>query len=147
MLKVGSVNVIRKSSHSLRHTRKLLHLRLINYHLWFTIVKYHGPIPSLSMDIPLGTKVPLLSTNSCMLFFLYLVFTCKSFVMSKFFQRKLKDCSNLTLVHIFDYCTSKCGHLKALAHNAWKSIETSMLPIFWSTSFYHFHSRHEFTRW
>ncbi len=129
MLQVGSVNDISKSSHSLRHTRKFLHLHLTDCHLWLTIVKYHGPIPSLPVDIPLGTKVPLLSTNSCMLFFFLSCLIYKSFVMSEFFQRKLKDCSNLALVHIFDYYTSKCGHLEALAHNACKSIETSMRPI------------------
>ncbi len=56
------MNDINQSSHSLRHIRKLLHLLLINNHLWFIIVKYHGPFPSLFVDIPLGTKVPLLST-------------------------------------------------------------------------------------
>jgi hypothetical protein len=50
------MNDIGKSSHSLGHTRKLLRLRLTDGHLWLTIVKYHIPIPTLSMDIPLGTK-------------------------------------------------------------------------------------------
>lgn len=61
---------------------------------------------------------------------------------------KLKDCNNLASIRIFDYCIRKCGHLDALAHNACKLVETSTLPISWATSsFYHFHSRHEFTCW
>ncbi len=63
ILQVGSVNDISQSSHSLGHTGRLLRLRLTDGHLWLTAVEYH-PIPSLSVDIPPGTKVRLLSTNS-----------------------------------------------------------------------------------
>jgi hypothetical protein len=87
VVQVGSVNDISQSSHSLGHTGRLLRLRLTDGHLWLTAVEYH-PIPSLSVDIPPGTKVPLLSTNSCMLLFFCPVLTCKSFVMSEFFSEE-----------------------------------------------------------
>ncbi|CAK9192878.1 unnamed protein product [Sphagnum troendelagicum] len=58
VLQVGSVNDISQSSHSLGHTGRLLRLRLTDGHLWLTAVEYH-PIPSLSVDIPPGTKVVL----------------------------------------------------------------------------------------
>jgi len=87
MLQVGSVNDISQSSHGLGHTGRLLRLRLTDGHLWLTAVEYHS-IPSLSVDIPPGTKVPLLSTISCMLLIFCPVLTCRSFVMSEFFSEE-----------------------------------------------------------
>jgi hypothetical protein len=50
--------------------------------------------------------------------------------MFEFFSEETQGSSNnLALVCIFEYHTSKCGHFKALTHNAYKLIKTSMLPI------------------
>jgi hypothetical protein len=149
MLQVGFVNDISQSNHNLGYTKRLLRYRFTNGHLWLTTIEYH-PIPSLFVDIPPSTKVypyyqPILA---CCYFFILFWLEDLLSCLKKKFKMKFKDCNNLASICIFDCCTSKCRHLYALAHNACKSIETSMLPASWTiSSFYHFHSIPEFTCW
>lgn len=65
-LQVESINDISESSQRSGTTGRMLRLRLTDGHLFLTAIEYR-PIPSLSLDIPTGTKVASVRHNCALL--------------------------------------------------------------------------------